>query len=118
MTAAADVSARPSPPETGADGSVCLCLTDRLVADGLADARWLFHEALREGARSLVVDLDGLHDMQSTLVASLLCAHRTCRARGGAVLLRHPDRGTLGVLRRTGLSRVLRIEQDDEQAAS
>jgi anti-anti-sigma factor len=117
MTTAADVSARRSPPESGADGSVCLCLTDSLVADGLADARWLFHEALRDGARSLVVDLDGVREVQSTLVASLLCAHRTCRARGGAVVLRHPDRRTLGVLRRTGLWRVLRVERDDERAA-
>ena len=89
---------------------VTIRLTDDLLADGLADVRWLLHDALLAGARELVVDLRGVHVLSSTAVASLLSAHRTCRARGGAVVLRGADRRTMGVLHRTGLGHVLGVE--------
>src|SRR3712207_7390193 len=38
------------------------------------------------------VDLTAVHHLSSSAVASLLSAHRTCRARGGAVVLRGADR--------------------------
>ena len=97
-------------PASGPSGTTVLRLTAGLLRNGPADLRWLLHDALRDGARSLVVDVGELPGLDSTAVASLLCAHRTCRARGGAVILCRANRRTLDLLRRTGLSRVLRVE--------
>lgn len=91
---------------------VTIQLDDDLFADGLADVRWLLHDALLAGARRLVVDLTRVQHLESTAVASLLWAHRICRARGGTVVLRGANRRTLDLLRRTGLERVLRLETD------
>ncbi|MBB3086850.1 STAS domain-containing protein [Geodermatophilus sabuli] len=95
--------------ETGSD-VVTIHLDDALLADGLADVRWLLHDALMAGARRLVVDLSGLQHLSSPAVASFLWAHRTCRARGGAVVLRGANRRTEDLLRRTGLRRVIEVE--------
>ncbi|TKJ23392.1 STAS domain-containing protein [Blastococcus sp. CCUG 61487] len=89
---------------------VTIELDDDLLADGLADVRWLLHDALLAGARRLVVDLTRVQNLSSTAVASFLWAHRICRARGGTVVLRGANRRTLDLLRRTGLWRVLRLE--------
>ncbi len=89
---------------------VTIHLDDALMADGLADVRWLLHDALLAGARHLVVDLSGVHHLSSSAVASFLSAHRTCRARGGAVVLRGADRRTQDLLHRTGLWRVMVVE--------
>jgi anti-sigma B factor antagonist len=87
-------------------------LSEAVVADGLADARWQLHEALLSGSRHIVVDLSHVSQLASPALASFLWAHRICRARGGAVVLRGADRRTQDVLRRTGLWRVLRVESD------
>ena len=89
---------------------VTVCLDDALLADGLADVRWLLHDALSAGARRLVIDLTRVRFLSSTAVASLLWAHRTCRARGGAVVLRGANRRTEDLLHRTGLWRVIQLE--------
>ena len=96
----------PSPLED----EVVVRLDETLLADGLADVRWLLHDALLAGARRLVVDLTGVQHLGSSAVASFLWAHRICRARGGTVVLRGANRRTLDLLRRTGLWRVLRLE--------
>lgn len=93
-----------------ADDEVTIVLSDDLLADGLADVRWLLHDALLAGARRLVIDLTRLQHLSSSAVASFLWAHRICRARGGTVVLRGPNRRTLDLLRRTGLWRVLALE--------
>jgi len=89
---------------------VTIQLSDELLAEGLADVRWLLHDALLAGARRLVVDLSRVTVLSSTAVASFLWAHRTCRARGGAVVLRGPNRRTEDLLHRTGLWRVMQME--------
>jgi anti-anti-sigma factor len=89
---------------------VCVRLSDDLLADGVADVRWLLHDALLAGARHLVVDLSAVQQLSSPAVASFLSAHRTCRARGGGVVLRGANRRTLDLLHRTGLWRVLGLE--------
>ena len=89
---------------------VTIQLDDALLAHGLADVRWLLLGALHAGARSLVVDLSRVERLPEAAVAVLLWAHRICRARGGAVVLRGADRRTEGLLRRTGLWRVLVAE--------
>ena len=99
--------------DVGTQGDVVTVhLDDALLADGLADVRWLLHDALLAGARRLVVDLSGVQYLSSSAVASFLWAHRTCRARGGAVVVRGANRRTEDLLHRTGLWRVLRVESD------
>jgi anti-anti-sigma factor len=93
-------------------------LSDDLLADGVADVRWLLHDALLAGARHLVVDLSDVQQLSSPAVASFLSAHRTCRARGGAVVLRGANRRTLDLLHRTGLWRVLHLETDHRSTAA
>jgi anti-sigma B factor antagonist len=99
--------------DVGTQGDVVTVhLDDALLADGLADVRWLLHDALLAGARRLVVDLSGVQHLSSSAVASFLWAHRTCRARGGAVVLRRANRRTEDLLHRTGLWRVIQRESD------
>ncbi|MGY1707412.1 STAS domain-containing protein [Geodermatophilus sp. SYSU D00697] len=106
-------SATRRPRTTSRDDVVTIRLDDALLADGLADVRWLLHDALLAGARLLVVDLTAVHDLSASAVASLLSAHRTCRARGGAVVLRDANRRVETLLFRTGLWRVIRMETVD-----
>ncbi len=93
-----------------AGDQVTVRLDDALLANGLADVRWLLHDALLAGARRLVIDLTRVRFLSSSAVASFLWAHRTCRARGGAVVLRGANRRTEDLLLRTGLWRVLKVE--------
>jgi anti-anti-sigma factor len=97
---------------------VTVRLDDDLLADGLADVRWLLHDALLAGAQNLVVDVSRVHQLSSTAVASFLSAHRTCRARGGAVVLRGANRRTLDLLHRTGLWRVLQLDRPHGRTAA
>lgn len=78
-----------------------------LRAGGLADARWLLHDALLSGARSVVVDLAHVHELPPGSLKTFVWAHRICRARGGGVVLRGAGPGVTGVLQRSGLWRVL-----------
>jgi anti-anti-sigma factor len=96
---------------------VTVRLDDGVLAEGLADVRWLLHDALLSGARQLVVDLSDVQHLSSPVVASVLSAHRTCRARGGRVVLRGADRRTLDLLHRTGLWRVLEHQPAQDQVA-
>jgi anti-anti-sigma factor len=90
-------------------------VTDDMLDSGVADLRWLIHAALVDGARRLVVDLDAVERLSSSAVASLLSAHRACRARGGRVVLHGAGRRTRDLLVRTGLRHVL---GDDEDAST
>ncbi|WP_456600427.1 STAS domain-containing protein [Blastococcus sp. SYSU DS0616] len=97
-------------------GEVVLRLTEEMLADGVADIRWLLHDALLAGARRVVVDVGEVEHLTSPAAASLLTAHRACRARGGSVVVRGANRRTQGLLRRTGLWRVLALENLDRSA--
>jgi anti-anti-sigma factor len=96
----------------------CIRLSEELLVDGLADARWLLHDALVAGARRIVIDLGDVGPLSSAALASFLWAHRTCRARGGEVVLRGADRRTRAMLGRTGLERVLRLQTADGRVAA
>jgi anti-sigma B factor antagonist len=89
------------------DGTAVLHLDALPLADGLADLRWRLHDLLRAGARTVVVDLGGVPRLPNAALATLLWAHRICRARGGAVVLRGANAATTATLHRTGLERVL-----------
>jgi anti-anti-sigma factor len=96
--------------DVSAADEVVVRLDEALLADGLADVRWLLHDALLAGARRIVVDLSQVHSLDSPALASFLWAHRVCRARGGAVMLRGADRRTRDMVHRTGLWRVLDLQ--------
>ena len=98
------------------DDVVVVRLTEDMLADGVADIRWLLRDAVLTGAREVVVDVREVEHLSSPAVASLLSAHRACRARGGSVVVRGPNRRTLDLLRRTGLWRVLGLEGLDRSA--
>ena len=89
---------------------VVVVLDPALLSGGPADARWLLNDALLGGARRIVVDLHRVDGLTGAVLAAVLCAHRSCRARGGRVVLRDPDRRTRDTLRRTGLWRVLQVQ--------
>jgi len=112
MTATAVRAAARSGLDAGTD-QITIRLSDELLADGLADVRWLLHDALLAGARELVVDLSRVQHL-----SSFLSAHRTCRARGGTVVLRGANRRTLDLLHRTGLWRVLELESGGVRRAA
>ena len=105
---------RPATELEATGDQVTVRLDDDLLADGLADVRWLLHDALLAGARRLVIDLTRVRFLSSTAVACFLWAHRACRARGGAVVLRGANRRTEDLLHRTGLWRVIRMEPIDD----
>ena len=96
---------------------VVVRLTDDLLADGVADTRWLLHDAVLTGARHVVVDVREVEQLSSPAVASFLSAHRACRARGGSVVVRGANRRTLDLLHRTGLWRVLDLEGGLDRSA-
>ncbi|MGH8969280.1 MAG: STAS domain-containing protein [Actinomycetes bacterium] len=96
--------------DTSEAGDVVLRLSEDAVSCELAALRWALHDLMRSGARTVVVDLSEVEHLSSSAVATLLGAHRRCRARGGAVILRGANRRTLDLLYRTGLWRVLPLE--------
>ena len=105
-------------PAAGGTDEVVVRLGDARLGEGLADVRWMLHDALRAGARRIVVDLSGVPTLASPALASFLWAHRACRARGGALVLRGPDRRTRDMLRRTGLRQVLRVQAHGDHSAA
>ena len=100
------------------DDRAVLRLSDATVADGLADLRWALHDALLAGARRLVVDVSDVESLSSSAVAAFLAAHRTCRARGGGVVLTGANRRTEDLLYRPGLWRVLLAQQPAGEAVT
>ena len=108
----------PTPADESRGDEVTIRLDDALLADGLADVRWLLHDALLSGARCLVLDLSRVRLLSSSAVACFLWAHRTCRARGGAVVLRGANRRTEDLLHRTGLWRVIQLEPNRRRPTS
>jgi anti-sigma B factor antagonist len=94
---------------------VTVGLDDAVLTDGLVDVRKLLDDALTAGARWLVVDVTHVRFLSSSAVTCLLRAQRTCRARGGAVVLRGANRRTEDLLHRSGLWRVIQLERDRER---
>src|SRR5690606_22586972 len=85
-------------------------LTEADVAEGTAELRWQLRDLVLSGVRRIVVDVAAIDRLPSTTLAALLSAHRACRARGGGVRIRNPNRATLDLLRHTGLHRVFAVE--------
>jgi anti-anti-sigma factor len=84
---------------------------DHLVGEGLPELRWQLHDLVVAGTSTIVVDLSAATRVGSGALAALLGAHRACRARGGAVVLRNPGRQVSDLMQRTGLWRVFVVER-------
>ncbi|GAB3403351.1 STAS domain-containing protein [Flindersiella endophytica] len=93
-------------------------LTDETFVEGMTGLRWQLRAHLSGGARYIIVDVSRVRHLSSTALAALLGAHRICRTRGGAVVLRSPGRRTLDLLTRTGLHQVFRIDRARPEALS
>ena len=55
------------------------------------------------------MDVNDLGTLSSATVAVLLRARRLCRARGGDLVLHHPQRSVLAALRRSGLDGLFEV---------
>lgn len=103
-------------PASLVNDEVVVELSDETFADGLAELRWRLRSLVLAGARVIVIDVSKVSHLSSTAVAAMLGTHRSCRARGGGVVIRDPNRRTLDLLHRTGLWRVLRVEVTRDKA--
>lgn len=101
-------------------GSPVVVLTDEAGGPGLGPAalRRRLAQLLGSGPPELVVDVNGLQTLSSATVAVLLRARRTCRARGGDLLLHDPHRSVLATLRRSGLEGLFEVRVDPHSRAS
>lgn len=97
--------------------TVVIALDGMRESDDLADFRFQLHRSILDGARTIVVDVSSLATLPSALIAAMLVAHRSCRRRGGGVILRNPNQRVLGQLQRTGLAYVLQVERWPTAAA-
>jgi len=95
------------------DGEVVVTLRDAEVLHALGDLRWRLNTLLAHGPATLVIDIAGVRQISSTMIAVLLQVKRRCRARGVDVVLREPSRRSLDLLHRTGLLAAFVIEPDD-----
>jgi anti-anti-sigma factor len=84
-------------------GCAVVVLDEATVDRGLIETRELVERRLQAGYVSLVIDITAVPRLSSTLLASLLWAHRSCQRRGGQVTLRGANRACRAVLARTGL---------------
>lgn len=88
------------------DGTAVVTLSGRLDAVEAPALRAQLTRLLARGVRCLVVDLDGVHFIDSAGLAALVRARRDCRAAGGDVFLVRP--GSENAMR------VFRLTQFDE----
>ena len=88
---------------------VVIVLDDATLPSGLTKLRTVVRDAFITGGARVVVDVAGLQRLSSGTVAALLWANRHCAQRGGVVVLRSPSESNLQLLRRTGLSDVLKV---------
>lgn len=91
-------------------------ISEETVIEGMGGLRWQLRAHLATGAQFIIADVTDVRRLSSTALAALLGAHRVCRARGGAVVVRNANRRTLDLLNRSGLHHVFRIDQANPPA--
>jgi anti-anti-sigma factor len=89
---------------------VIVALDDSGPVDGSADLRSRLEEVLAGGAATIVVDVSCVERITSEDVAALLWARRECRAHGGRIALAAPNRRSVGLLARAGLTRLFDVD--------
>jgi anti-sigma B factor antagonist len=100
----------PTPGDTYLPNWAVVMLSDAAIAGGMAELRWELRDLILAGARNVVVDVSQVEELSSTALAALLSTHRACRARGGGVIIRNPNRRARDLLQHTGLHRVFLVE--------
>lgn len=93
------------------DREPVVVVADALSPDCLADLGRLVGELVQTGVRTIVIDISEVRTMTSTTVTALLTAQRSCQAGGAEVMLRGPSRRVADRLGRTGLLRLIPIEE-------
>lgn len=106
----------PSPVASPEAREVLVVLDDPTLLRGLGDLRWRLDHLLVGHPPVLVVDISALSRLSSATLAALLWAHRTCRRRGGRVLLRGPNKRCHDLLTRTGLLDLFAVDGVDDGA--
>lgn len=93
--------------------STCLVvLEDESLLHGLGEIKGRLADTTGGGAAVLILDLSRLERLSSATLAAMLWARRTCYARGGRVVVRHPNRRCREVLTRTGLAALFDIRPE------
>ena len=95
------------------DDEVVVTLRDAEALHALGDLRWRLNTLLAQGPATLVIDIEGVRQIASAMIAVLLQVKRRCMARRVDVVLREPSRRSLDFLHRTGLLAAFVIEPDD-----
>lgn len=95
---------------TALTGAVTVRVSDEHGGEHLPDLRWVLHDLVLTGVSRVIVDVSRVERLSSATLATLLCVHRRCRARGGGVIIRGGNRATADLLHRNGLHRVFEIE--------
>ena len=71
---------------------------------------------LGDGARSLVIDVDGVDFMDSSGLRALIEAHRRAHAQGGTITVRYPSPFIHRLLQITGVDTVVHVDGVPESA--
>lgn len=98
--------------EVSSPDAAVLHLDDESLLAGVSDLRWRLDDVLSGREPILVVDLSRLSLLSSATLAALLWSQRRCRARGGQVVLRRPNRRCRTLLTRTGLAGMFELETE------
>lgn len=95
-----------------------VALEDASLLEGLANLRSGVRSHLVDGTERIIVDIAGVSRLSSATVAALLWAKRSCRSRGGHVVVRGLSQDSLNMLTRAGLSEVFEIQLAGEVRSS
>lgn len=100
------------------DGIAILELTGEFDSFETELVREGFDQCLREGHRSVVIDLSGMTFANSTTLAYFITAHNRAAKEGGRLLLVRPNDFILKTMHTLGLQQLLRISDSVEDAVA
>lgn len=103
-----DRGQRSTPPE------IVVRLGDADLAHALQQLRAGLPLLLTRGQGTVVIDLSGTTQLSSATLAAMLWIRRRCRSHGVLVVLSHPSRRSLEMLRRVGLESAFPVEHPHE----
>lgn len=94
--------------KTGTSGNdVVVTLTGQFTGGEESEAfHGILQKAMRDGVRTVIVDLEGVTYINSSFIGGLLAAHTSITRRGGAIVLRSVPPAIAEILRVTRLDMV------------
>lgn len=99
--------------DVGREGSVTvLALRGSITTEHAEALEQRCAALIAEGSPRIVVDLSDLHYVNSAGLAVFIEAHRSCRDRGGRLVLSHPRDAIAQLLRVTHLDRLFEVFPD------